>query len=336
MPPASTSTGFDKKTDIAEKSDDFAGLRVRSSAAPAKPLPAKHVSGMAADRLALDDVQKNAPPSSWPKPEAKPAPAKDFSTLAAGKPQAAYRPSDSAPAVAAMADQAYEKKAAERESVAGEERFAQPPPALSPPPPPPAPVAQAPAANQEADDDNSVAGAIARTREQRQRKVVEALANQALGGMANSPPATPPATPPAIQGAPVAGSLGRGPGSNSDDGQAALGAVKEQLRRNQCDEANAALLKLERSFPATHGLAETRAEWQNVCGAQQQMQLERRMRNEAAEPQTVQSPLPAAPSRSYRKAYASPAPPKAPPAHLKAKAAPQRSNVKAADAVPSL
>ncbi len=169
---------------------------------------------------------------------------------------------------------------------------------------------------------------IARTQEQRQQKVVEELANQELGSLGAGPPgaasndgryaARYPASSATGKGDSAANNLGR------DDSSAPLTAVKEQLRRGQCTEANAALTKLERSAPTLPGLADTRAEWQSTCAAPL---LERRLANEAPE---AAAP---APARASKRQYASPAPaPPAPPKFPARKAAkPERSNAKAAD-----
>lgn len=46
-----------------------------------------------------------------------------------------------------------------------------------------------------------------------------------------------------------------------------LAAVQDLLRQGRCSEANAALVRVEQSFPATRGLAEARAQWQRSCAS---------------------------------------------------------------------
>jgi hypothetical protein len=115
-------------------------------------------------------------------------------------------------------------------------------------------------------------------------------------------------------------------GNLPDDAESGLSTVKEQLRRGQCSEASALLTKLERSHPATRGLAETRAEWQSACAAPAQQLLERRLHSESPEPAAQ-----AAPYRASKMRMASPAP--MPPKKAAAKAAKpvDRGAAKAAD-----
>ncbi|MBL9006578.1 MAG: hypothetical protein JNJ46_20140 [Myxococcales bacterium] len=47
-----------------------------------------------------------------------------------------------------------------------------------------------------------------------------------------------------------------------------LTAVQDLLRQGRCAEANAALVRVEQSFPATRGLVEARAQWQRSCSPQ--------------------------------------------------------------------
>jgi hypothetical protein len=237
------------------------------------------------------------------------------------------RPSNG-PAVAAMTDKAYEK-VAKKEAASETERasrFAQPPAAEPAAPPPPAPQAAAPAR----EEDNSVRGAIARTQEQRKQKVLDQLADQELGGLAsgassaapvhsggssglradsmnraNDADEAPPPPPPAPSTPAVTGRIAGAP-SGGDDGSASLlGPIKDQIRRGQCADADAALTKLERAFPATRGLADTRAEWQAACASQAPQLLERRQR-------ALQSESPPMPAYHAKKSAASrPAPAKA-------------------------
>lgn len=343
----------------ADPADDFGGLRARG---PAKEL----------DTVARRSVEENKP-QAVPKqrelaqllpPAAKPTPGGAAASAAPARGKPAYRADQqfetksAGPPVVALADQAYgkAKKNAEIEAEPAAERpaeqWAQPPP----PPPVQAAPASPPAREPARDEDDSVRAGIARTQEQRQQKIVEALANQEFGNLgagagasvaqsnegryaarypassatgkgdssANSPGhplAASESAPTPAATAPAANTLIRG---GRDDSASPLTAVKEQLRRGQCTEANAALTKLEQSSPTLPGLADTRAEWQSTCAAQF---YERRLANEAPEA--------AAPARASKLKYASPSP--APPAPLKSpprKAAkPERSNAKAADAV---
>ena len=295
-------------------------------------------------------------------PAAKPttAVASDSAASSRGKPS--YRAGEqfetrsAGPPVVALADQAY-GKAKKTAGVEAEPAAERPAEQWAQPPPPP-PVQAAPASPPARDEEDSVRAGIARTQEQRQQKVVEALANQELGNLgagagasvaqsnegryaarypassapgkgdsaANSlghPGAASESAPTPAATAPAANTLIRG---GRDDSASHLTAVKEQLRRGQCTEANAALTKLEQSSPTLNGLADTRAEWQSTCAAQL---FERRLANEAPE---AAAP---APARASKLKYASPAP--APPAPSKSpprKAAkPERSNAKAADAL---
>jgi len=334
--------GEPRRPDRPAKDDpggDFGGLRARG---PAKEL----------DTVARRSADEAKPPAVPPQdkrevaqlapPLAKPTTGVALDAPARSKP--AYRAAEqqleqrsAGPAVVALADQSYGKakktagieseKAAERPA----EQWAQPPP---PPPAQAAPVQAAPASpparEPVRDDEDSVRAGIARTQEQRQQKVVEELANQELGSLGAGPPgaasndgryaARYPASSATGKGDSAANNLGR------DDSSAPLTAVKEQLRRGQCTEANAALTKLERSAPTLPGLADTRAEWQSTCAAPL---LERRLANEAPE---AAAP---APARASKRQYASPAPaPPAPPKFPARKAAkPERSNAKAADAL---
>lgn len=342
-----------------DPADDFDGLRARG---PAKEL------ATAAPR-SIDDNKPQAVPQDKRRelaqllpPAAKPSPGGAAGSAAPAPSKPAYRADEplgtksaGAPVVA-LADQAYGKAkktagvelepAAERPA----EHWAQPPP----PPPAQAAPASPPAREPARDEEESVRAGIARTQEQRQQKVVEALANQELGSLgagapvaqsnegryaarsstssttgkgdssannlahpgAASEPAAPTPTPAAS--APAVNTLTRG---GRDDSASPLTAVREQLRRGQCAEAGAALTKLEQSSPTLPGLTDTRAEWQSTCAAQL---FERRLANEAPEA--------AAPARASKLKYASPAPaPQKSPPRKAAK--PERSNAKAADAL---
>lgn len=392
--------GKDKAAAVkADKDDDFGGLRAKSR--PAKEPNVLGVEKLNEEKpkaLAKPVVAAQAEPTKPlgpynATPAAKPSAglALELRTPAVGAPAASKGGAVSstgtgagalvaknAPTAPRALDERVYAKAEKKAAGDDAERWAQPPP----PPPPavyaspsPAPQAAAPAPVQapastppassapesQRDEDNSVSSAIARTRDQRQQKVVEALANQELGslgagGNAGAPSpaqsgdsryvqrhAGAPKTDSAAassrglaqesaeaEGAPAATAPGRAivVGGNRDEGASALAAVKDQLRRGQCAEANTALIKLERTQPTLHGLAELRAEWQSACAAPNVPQLERRVPNEALE-----APAPASASRSVNKLRsASPAPP--PKAAVRAKAAskpaPERS--KAADA----
>lgn len=376
-----------------DQGDDFAGLR-------AKPRPAKEPDSLHAAAPA------EAKPKALAKPEALAQLAPGLSSASsavAEKPSAGVTLDLRTPAAGTAAegkgtararggeaqlgaknaaggvlDQQVFAKSAKKEAGAEAERaadrWAQPPPPVSAPapvqaaptaPPPAAAPAREPVRDE---DDDSVSGAIARTRDQRQQKVVEALANQELGSLGPGGPApaqsgdgryaqhhagvaksdsaagsggrTLPADneeapAPAATPAARASSLSRGLASGGrDEGAAALAAIKEQLRRGQCAEAGAALTRLERSQPALHGLAETRAEWQTTCAALQVPQLapqaapppERRLANDALE-----SPASPAPPRAAKLRIASPSPaPAKAPARAKAAKPAER---KAADAL---
>ncbi len=383
--------GKDKASAVkADKDDDFGGLRAKSR-------PAKEPEVIGAEKLSEEKPKAAAKPVLAA--QAVPAkPLERYNTTPAAKPSAGLALELRTPAVAAPAaskgaaapsgngpfaaknadpapraldDRVYAKA---EKKVAGNdaERWAQPPPpppavysSPSPTPPPaaaPAPVQSpaSPAPESSRDEDNSVSSAIARTREQRQQKVVEALANQELGslgagGTAGAPsplqsgdnhygqrhasaPKTDSAAPrsgafaqePAeSEAAPTATAPSRATGvsGNRDESAAALAAAKEQLHRGQCAEANTALAKLERAQPTLPGLAELRAQWQNTCAPPPVQQLERRMNNESFE-----APAPAAASRSASKLrVASPAPPPKAPARAKAASKPVPERSKAVD-----
>lgn len=115
-----------------------------------------------------------------------------------------------------------------------------------------------------------------------------------------------------------------GPAQRVDNSDGARGnlpllqAVQDYLRQGRCAEANAALVRVEQSFPATRGLTEARAQWQKSCGSLPQQQgmpgQERQMMAQPAENQQ-QTPM-AAPSpvnRAMKKA----APARAKPAPSK-------------------
>lgn len=55
--------------------------------------------------------------------------------------------------------------------------------------------------------------------------------------------------------------------NNADRGSGLplLTAVQDLLRQGRCAEANAALVRVEQSFPATRGLVEARSQWQRSC-----------------------------------------------------------------------
>lgn len=351
-------SGKDGKSDRpkADPSDDFDGLRARGSAKELDTLARR--SGEDNKPSAATEDKRREVAQLLP-PAAKPTPGGTAGSAAPARSKPAYRaeeqlePRSAGPATVALADQAYgkAKKNIEAEPAAERpaEQWAQPPPL----PPAQAAPASPPPREPARDEEDSVRAGIARTQEQRQQKVVEALANQELGTLGAGAPAQPnegryaarypasstakgdsaangPGHPvaaseaaPTPAAAPAANTLIRG---GRDDSASPLTAVKDQLRRGQCAEANAALTKLEQSSPALSGLAETRAEWQSTCAAQL---LERRLANEAPE-----APAPA-PARASKLKYASPSP--APPAPLKSpprKAAkPERSNAKAADAL---
>lgn len=98
-----------------------------------------------------------------------------------------------------------------------------------------------------------------------------------------------------------------------------LTAVQEYLRQGRCAEANAALVRVEQSFPATRGLAEARAQWQKSCSAAPQQQAmpgqERQMLAQPVEnQQAVPMASPAPMNRSMKKA----APARAKPTPAKA------------------
>lgn len=373
------------KPDKADNDEDFNGLRAKARSAPAKELSLDALRGTPTEEKPQPAEKQR---SVTLQPSAKPTPAYNAPTLAkpsggtaldlrtpvggpvaAGKsaPPVSYDPAPVAPKRAPPAKPTFsddqvsakaEKKAADAES----ERWAQPPPPpVSAPAPvqaaPATPPAAAPAPEPAHDEDNSVRGAIARTRDQRQQKVVEALASQELGSLGaggNSNQAgdgryaqrhaSPKSDTAATGSRPLAaepgegdasqalaqnqapGGAGRVSGSGKDDA-AALTAVKDQIRRGQCADAAAALAKLERAQPTLHGLAETRAEWQSACAAPLAPQLERRLPSESFE-----APAPASVNRSVSKlkvASPSPAPPKAP---ARAKAA-KPVDRKAADAL---
>ena len=372
------------------KDDDFGGLRAKSR-------PAKESDGIGAEQLSEEKPKAVAKPVI----EAQAAPAKPlerYNAVPAAKPSAGLALEVRTPAVGApgkgaaassagngpfaaksadpgsraLEDRGYakaEKKAAGNDA----ERWAQPPPPppavySSPSPTPPQAAAPAPAqaptspAPESArDEDNSVSSAIARTREQRQQKVVEALANQELGNLGAGGAAGAPSpaesgdnhygqrhasAPKADSSAPRSGAFAQEPAeseaapaatvpsratgvsSNRDESASALAAVKEQLHRGQCAEANTALAKLERAQPTLPGLVELRAQWQNTCAAPPPVQqLERRMINESFE-----APAPAATSRSVSKLRAAnPAPQPKAPARAKAASKPAPERGKAAD-----
>jgi anti-sigma factor RsiW len=353
--------GKDDKRDSPAGGDgqDFDGLRARSRPEPgtfAQP-SREEEKPPAVPQDKRREVAQLVPPAAKPATGSAP----DSAGSALPKSKVAARAGDqlesqsAGPTVVALADQAYGKKKsanfeAEQAPARPAEQFAQPPP---PPQAAPAPAAPAspPAREPAQDEEDSVRGAIARTQEQRKQKVVEALANQELGSLgagAGAPTAqsdegryaqrAAPSSAPSKAEAPANG-LGHPlaaseplvpaatvPGGNNltrgrDDSASPLAAVKDQLRRGQCAEANAALTRLERSSPELPGLADTRAEWQSSCA---NPLLERRLANDASE---AAAP---APARASKLQYRSPSPAKSPPRKA---AKPERSNAKAVDSI---
>lgn len=91
-----------------------------------------------------------------------------------------------------------------------------------------------------------------------------------------------------------------------------LSAVQDLLRQGRCGEANAALIRIEQSFPATRGLTEARAQWQRSCSpgnsATNQLPQERPMLAQPIEPQqAVPMAAPAPSSREVMRKRAAPA-----------------------------
>lgn len=121
--------------------------------------------------------------------------------------------------------------------------------------------------------------------------------------------------------------------SNSDGdstGSGLLATVQEQIKQGHCAEANSTLQRIEQAFPATRGLAETRAQWQRVCQTQNQAPNNLQNQNLNLERQGVMAQPSEAPAPSYRSSMPSPAYKMAAPARAK-KAAPPPAKSRAAD-----
>lgn len=181
----------------------------------------------------------------------------------------------------------------------------------SPPPPPPPPAAAAPAEAEQRYAQNDVADKSAVAEDEKKSNYASSSRHREQASGAGS-----------------AANMARsqaGPAQRVDnlDGDRnnlpLLTAVQEYLRQGRCSEANAALVRVEQSFPATRGLAEARAQWQKSCsnGPQQQAMpgQERQMLAQPVEnQQAVPVASPAPMNRSMKKA----APARAKPAPAKA------------------
>lgn len=103
-----------------------------------------------------------------------------------------------------------------------------------------------------------------------------------------------------------------------------LAAVQDLLKQGRCSEANAALVRVEQSFPATRGLSEARAQWQRSCGAN--TGAERQMLAQPTDSQqAVPLPSPAPISRDAQRSK------RAIPARAKS-SAPSKANADSASA----
>ncbi len=98
-----------------------------------------------------------------------------------------------------------------------------------------------------------------------------------------------------------------------------LQAVQEYLRQGRCAEANAALVRVEQSFPATRGLAEARAQWQKSCSAAPSQQaMPGQERQMLAQPSDSQPAAPMAAPAPMNRAMKKAAPARAKPTPAKA------------------
>lgn len=98
-----------------------------------------------------------------------------------------------------------------------------------------------------------------------------------------------------------------------------LQAVQEYLRQGRCAEANAALVRVEQSFPATRGLPEARAQWQKSCSsAPQQQAVPSQERQMLAQPNEAQQTVPMAAPAPMNRAMKKAAPARAKPTPAKA------------------
>jgi len=108
--------------------------------------------------------------------------------------------------------------------------------------------------------------------------------------------------------------------SDSDRGNLPLlQAVQDYLRQGRCADANAALIRVEQSFPATRGLAEARAQWQKSCGSPPQQQaMPAQERQMMAQPTENHQPVPMAAPSPINRAMKKAAPARAKPTPSKA------------------
>lgn len=284
------------------------------------------------------------------------------------------------PMVVAMATR--DKKSSALDDYDGR-RFAQPPPPMKAAEPPAEPAPTTPTVRQQ----------MAQAGDRRKDRIVEELANQELGSMPGrgaaagaAAPAAPPPPPAAAapeaenqryaqapsQAAPAdeqrataespqyAQNMEKNAGrrvSNLNEadgsGSAMLQTVNELLQKGRCAEAHSTLTRIEQSFPATAGLAETRAHYLRSCQSQNQgsiqnqiqNQIPNQMQNQAPTPalqmpQAAPAPKPSAPRMDLEQAYSPssrnsmPMSKSAAPAYRAKKAAPpptQQQKARAAD-----